>query len=377
MKKLILFVLVLLCANVVFGQTNNERQRIAIFVIPNDEIEPGVMREINHQTINTLQRIGRYLIIERNEAFSDEVERELGSFVLSGAVREDHILRMGQQFGAEIVCVIELGRLFGEYVINMRFVDVETRAVVRSGRVHGNFKTLAELGRFVDQAISDLFYAEMARERAIQDSINRAENERRFNEAMQSGERNLRNRQFEVARSYFQSATSIMPEKAQTANQRIIAVDDAILAERFEIWERDNPRLTIVGRGTYGNGIRLTNYEVRNIMQRTSLPASRLYRSGRNQQVAGTAYLILGGIFSAVGIGLLIGGDSNPDNSNPGGGIAIAVGAGFCILGIVFRVSGSSRVRNAVNMYNNRRVFSDANTKFGVTENGVGLVLNF
>ena len=156
MKRILFLFVAVLFASVTLGQANTEQQRTAIFIIPNEHVDNELRRAVENQVLMNLQRAGQFLIVERNAEFRAEVDRELGEFILSGTVRDSDVVQLGQQFGAEIVCIVEVGNFRGTYTIDVRIVNVETGVTVRSGHASGNLNTLPGLRTTVATAIGNM-----------------------------------------------------------------------------------------------------------------------------------------------------------------------------------------------------------------------------
>ena len=151
-------------------------------------------------------------------------------------------------------------------------------------------------------------------------------------------------------------------------------------------------RLVADGRTVYMNGRELTKNEVRHLMAGTD--ALRSYNKGISRNKKGNAWIITGSCLLVSGVVLAnIGASSEP--SDPAyyysgnmssendwmisvGTVCALAGSASIIIGIPVKLTSKSPVRKAVDMYNSSGGSrTNAELKFGFTQNGVGLALNF
>ena len=156
-KKKTILLLAILCASVVLGQgnTNSEKWRIAVYLTATDNVDSEVRRVINNQIINSLTKTGRYEMIERNEAFVKQIDKERVT-QLSGRVSDDQITKLGKEFGAVAICIVDVGDFKGELTLDMRIVSVEKATVIRSGYSDGSYDGISDIRKIVDKATADM-----------------------------------------------------------------------------------------------------------------------------------------------------------------------------------------------------------------------------
>jgi hypothetical protein len=150
--------------------------------------------------------------------------------------------------------------------------------------------------------------------------------------------------------------------------------------------------LVAEGRKVYQSGRELTQDEVRRMMANTD--AIRLYNKGIKRNRNGNAWLF-------TGLGMLAGGvlilatepfetkytytsngneyyDYESGMSYYIGGPMLAAGVAMSATGLIMKAASRSPVKNSVNMYNSGlRSKTSAELRFGFTQNGVSLALNF
>jgi len=138
-KVYVLFVAVIFVSTI-FGQ-----QKVAIYVT--GEKDKGIDKELSHQLLEALNRNrNKYIPVERQINYNDIVKSEI-CYQHSGFVADEEIVCVGKQFGAELVCVGEVRKLFGDIVIEARFIDVLTVEIkgTASERIQNNLLTAANV----------------------------------------------------------------------------------------------------------------------------------------------------------------------------------------------------------------------------------------
>jgi len=125
MKKVIIFLLVLICASSVLGQ----QQKVAIYVT--GSIEEGVNDFVGAYLVDAIVKSSNYLAVERTADFLKELNKEQG-YQRTGAVDDDQISKLGKQFGVQLVCVAKIVQMGGGQFVSARLIDVETATVKSS-----------------------------------------------------------------------------------------------------------------------------------------------------------------------------------------------------------------------------------------------------
>jgi hypothetical protein len=163
-------------------------------------------------------------------------------------------------------------------------------------------------------------------------------------------------------------------ESVQDGIDGLLTATDNIAARLFGV---DSKRavtratwLTADGRRVYQNGRKLSQEEVRDLMQGTD--ALGEYMKGMRKNRAGNIGLI-------IGASIVVGGFLINDEQHIGGLVGVLVGVPLgMILSIDNKRESKEWVEEAVDTYNsviNKR--TRAELKFGFTQNGIGLALNF
>jgi formylglycine-generating enzyme required for sulfatase activity len=156
MKKVTILLLTLLCVSVAWGQPDpSQKYRIAVYLTASKEVDINVKNIINNQIINALVKTDKYEMIERNEAFVQQIDKERVT-QLSGKVAEDQIRKLGQEYGAGAICIADVQTLMGEISVDMRIVSVEKARVIRTGAAEGRYTGISDVRKIVDKATADM-----------------------------------------------------------------------------------------------------------------------------------------------------------------------------------------------------------------------------
>ncbi|MDR1973531.1 MAG: hypothetical protein LBQ31_02535 [Bacteroidales bacterium] len=126
MKKNILIMLALFCASMAFGQ-----KKVAVYVAGGEE--DGLSGFVGAYMVDAIVKSSDFLAVERTSDFISELTKEQ-SYQQSGAVNDDQISRLGQQFGVQYVCVVKIGAMGVNQYLSARLIDVETGTVIRSSK---------------------------------------------------------------------------------------------------------------------------------------------------------------------------------------------------------------------------------------------------
>jgi uncharacterized protein (TIGR02145 family) len=151
MKKLLFFIFTALFCAGAFAQ---ELPKIAVYVtgdVPNNEKEA-----LGTRILTSLVNSGRYIAIERSNAFLAEIEKEHVK-QRSGDIDDSQISALGKQFGVKFVCIAAITPAFGAFQVSARIVNVETAVVVFIGESASPLKTLEDLALVSDQVVKNMF----------------------------------------------------------------------------------------------------------------------------------------------------------------------------------------------------------------------------
>ena len=144
-------VMVMVMASAAFAQ---DLPKIAVYVTGN--VGADEKEALGTRILTSLVNSGRYMAIERSNAFLAEIDKEHIK-QRSGAIDDSQISELGKQFGVKFVCIAAITPAFGDYQVSARIVDVETAVVVFIGESASPLKSMADLARVSDQVVKNMF----------------------------------------------------------------------------------------------------------------------------------------------------------------------------------------------------------------------------
>jgi hypothetical protein len=138
----------------VIASSDKDLPKIAVYVTGN--VADGEKDALGTRMLASLINSGRYIAIERSNAFLAEIEKE-HIIQRSGAVDDSQISELGKQFGVKFICIAAITPAFGEFQVSARIVDVETAQVVFIGESASPLKSMADLTRVSNQIVKNMF----------------------------------------------------------------------------------------------------------------------------------------------------------------------------------------------------------------------------
>lgn len=155
MKRTAYFIVALVCffANIANAQTI--KQKVAVYVT--GEAESGYKKVIGSKLVSSITDSESFVAIERTADFLSALSQEQ-DYQTSGAVSDNQIVRLGQQFGVRYVLVADVSEVFGSMFIAARMIDVQTGQITNateSSLVVNSMEGLTELSENVIAGLID------------------------------------------------------------------------------------------------------------------------------------------------------------------------------------------------------------------------------
>ena len=144
-------VMVMLMASAAFAQ---DLPKIAVYVTGN--VGADEKEALGTRILTSLVNSGRYMAIERSNAFLAEIDKEHIK-QRSGAIDDSQISELGKQFGVKFVCIAAITPAFGDYQVSARIIDVETAVVVAMGDTNSPLKSLDDLTDASNKIVAIMF----------------------------------------------------------------------------------------------------------------------------------------------------------------------------------------------------------------------------
>ena len=130
MKKVVFFVLVVLCANTAFGQkSQTQPKKVAVYIT--GEEEDGLGEFVAAYLVNAITHNDGYTAVERTAEFLKVLNKEQ-EYQRTGMVDDEQIAKLGKQFGTKLVCVVKIGNVNDKPFIQARLLEAETATVRNS-----------------------------------------------------------------------------------------------------------------------------------------------------------------------------------------------------------------------------------------------------
>ena len=312
-------------------QAQNDKLRIAVFdpTSSGTGIDEGTRMAVREIISSAFVNSGKYNIVERS--LLERVMSEQ-AFSISGAVDDSQASEIGRLAGANKIVLSVITLAGGRNMLSIKLVDVNTASVERQ-------RTQVIMAEELLSVVEPLTLELMGEE--------------------SSG------RQIRIAET---------PVTQQPVQQQVVTQTPQQRPQQTTVAQTAD-RLTSRGGNVYLNGRSLS---VPEIQERFSIDpeAWRMYQSGRSRRSAGKTMSTVG--LAAIGVGLItisVGIDS--EEAAIAGGVITMIGIPVSIVGLVMKGSGSRTIRNSVDTYNRRNVASNVEVNFGLTQNGIGLVMKF
>ncbi|MCL2416694.1 MAG: CsgG/HfaB family protein [Bacteroidales bacterium] len=332
MKKIITTITIAMLSTIAIMAEN---QRVAVFN-PAGNADQHVNEIVREIFSSVIVNTDGYVVLERS--LIDRVLAE-NRFQAEGLVDDAQISEMGRMMGANLAFVTSLTRMSdGNFFVSARLIDVTTARIERQQTARTSRASETELITTTERLAREMF-AQTAQ------PPTRAQQPARQQQTQQ-------------------------PTRPAVETPPVMATADMLVADR---------------RRVLRGGVELEQDEVRQIISNANnFSALQLYdRAMRRNKVANTLWwTVPSGIFVVAATGFTFSNSSYAFFEVVGFSLFIAAtGTVVAIVPITLLNLGSRNdVRNAVSMHNrslNRADNTNIELNFGITQNGVGLVLNF
>lgn len=161
MKHLRTFLTVLLGMTAIFGayaQTSDSsaavKKKLAVYVTGED-VNGGYKKVIGSKLVSTITGTNEFAAVERTADFLAALAYET-DYQISGEVRDNQIVKLGQKFGVRYVLVADVSEIFDELFIALRLINVESGLVEKSSEISGAVESMQQLTALADKAANTL-----------------------------------------------------------------------------------------------------------------------------------------------------------------------------------------------------------------------------
>jgi len=146
----ITFALFGLCAGAVNAQS---KQKVAVYVT--GEADAGYKKVIGAKMVAAITQDANYAAVERTADFIAELNKEQ-DYQRSGAVNDNQIVKLGEQFGVRFVVVVDVSELFGSAFISARMINVQTGLITATAERDKEINGMADLTKLSEDVASGL-----------------------------------------------------------------------------------------------------------------------------------------------------------------------------------------------------------------------------
>lgn len=148
------FTFICIFSSTTVAQTS--KQKVAVYVT--GDAENGYKKVLGSKLVTGITRSEGYAAVERTADFLAELAKE-HDYQMSGAVSDNQIARLGQQFGVRYVMVADVSEVFESMFISARMIDVQTAQITNSTEADAVVENMESLSKISETIVLRLFYA--------------------------------------------------------------------------------------------------------------------------------------------------------------------------------------------------------------------------
>lgn len=153
MKRYFVFLAIILGMVAPSVSAQTMKQKVAVYVT--GEVETGYKKVIGSKLVTGITRSDDYAAVERTADFLAELTKEQ-DYQMSGAVSDNQIARLGQQFGVRYVLVADISEVFESMFVSARMIDVQTAQITGATEASSIVNSMDGLTELADTVISTL-----------------------------------------------------------------------------------------------------------------------------------------------------------------------------------------------------------------------------
>lgn len=153
MKRIVYFIVASICLLGSTAMAQNVKQKVAVYVT--GDVDNGYKKVIGSKLVTGITRSEDYAAVERTADFLAELNKEQ-DYQMSGAVSDNQIARLGQQFGVRYVLVADVSEIFESIFISARMIDVQTAQITNSTEESAVVHSMDGLTELSENVISAL-----------------------------------------------------------------------------------------------------------------------------------------------------------------------------------------------------------------------------
>ena len=164
MKRYFIFMAIVLGIIAPSISAQTAKQKVAVYVT--GDAENGYKKVIGSKLVTSITRSDGYAAVERTADFLAELTKEQ-DYQMSGAVSDNQIARLGQQFGVRYVLVADISEIYESMFISARMIDVQTAQITNSTETSGVVSDMESLSKLAENIALEIVGASMISEDAV------------------------------------------------------------------------------------------------------------------------------------------------------------------------------------------------------------------
>ena len=153
MKEIAYFIVMFICffGNAAMAQT--VKQKVAVYVT--GDAEAGYKKVISSKMVSGITGSDSYTAVERTADFLSALTKEQ-DYQTSGAVSDNQIVKLGQQFGVRFVLAADVSVIFESMFISARMIDVQTGQIISATEASKVVNSMDRLTELSENVITNL-----------------------------------------------------------------------------------------------------------------------------------------------------------------------------------------------------------------------------
>ncbi len=138
------------------GVTSGQEVKKKVAVYITGDVQAAYKKVIGSKMVSAITQSENYIAVERTADFLAELSKEQ-DYQMSGAVSDNQIAKLGQQFGVRYVVVADVSELFDEIFISARLINVQTGQIDASIEASKAVESMTQLLTVSEEVANGLF----------------------------------------------------------------------------------------------------------------------------------------------------------------------------------------------------------------------------
>ena len=226
MNRLIKLILLFIAYGLSLSAT--AQRQVAVYV--SGDQEEAIKKVLGSKMVTYITNTDGFTAIERTVDFLNAMQAEQ-DYQTSGEVSNTQIVKLGQQFGARYVAVVDVSELFGELFVSARLIDVQTATIESSFESSSQATSMSALTELANKVADGLILGPKRKA----DAKAREERERKAAEEQARINKQRLAEENRRAQLRAQAINNLMPANAINVNGKIMI--NKVFPAQFSIGE--------------------------------------------------------------------------------------------------------------------------------------------